>query len=517
MNPNSEPQHQTLVNPLAVHPNDSDPLPQDVLVPESDLENPEVFHIWQDNVPPTDSVPLPQDVLVPESDLEDLKVSHIVQDFTTLDESKQKEVVELLQSAMKSSKKRKRDTITPDMKKEAVAEWEKNGNFSMTARILKKKYGLTTIDESYIRRYVEDLLDGSEISKVKKKGKLTDHHQWYPELEASLTSWFRDLRQKKVPINRGMIRKEALSIFEKLKKKAEDTMDERYKEYRDNTFTGSAGWITRWLNRAKISRRMATHTASTLATTYIDDIASFLGKVRKMRMEIDFEKKMGNKFVILANMDETPIYFDMGRQTTYHWKGERSIHVLKTTGYRKRVTVCLAALSNGEKLPPLVIFKGTKTPDNPFRNRLVVGANDNAWITEKMMGKWVQEIWNKARLPPNSVPLLLIDKCSSHKPSIVLSENKQNAHVEIIPGGCTSLVQPLDLAINKPFKEHIRRLFEDWLSKEGIQKTNETKKKKNIKAPSRLTLLKWIEEAWTSISKELIIKSFQIAGNLLFY
>jgi hypothetical protein len=32
-----------------------------------------------------------------------------------------------------------------------------------------------------------------------------------------------------------------------------------------------------------------------------------------------------------------------------------------------------------------------------------------------------------------------------------------------IPGGCTALCQPLDIGVNKPFKQHIRHLWEEWM------------------------------------------------------
>ena len=48
----------------------------------------------------------------------------------------------------------------------------------------------------------------------------------------------------------------------------------------------------------------------------------------------------------------------------------------------------------------------------------------------------------------------------------------------IIPGGCTSIVQPMD---RKPFKEHIRASWQEW------RRQNKAKTKKgNLKQPTRL-------------------------------
>jgi hypothetical protein len=34
----------------------------------------------------------------------------------------------------------------------------------------------------------------------------------------------------------------------------------------------------------------------------------------------------------------------------------------------------------------------------------------------------------------------------------------------VIPGGVTSILQPLDISINKPFKESLRRFYGEWMA-----------------------------------------------------
>ena len=41
--------------------------------------------------------------------------------------------------------------------------------------------------------------------------------------------------------------------------------------------------------------------------------------------------------------------------------------------------------------------------------------------------------------------------------------------VEHIPGGCTSLCQPVDIGINKPFKAFLRKAWEKWMVDKGIR------------------------------------------------
>ena len=55
--------------------------------------------------------------------------------------------------------------------------------------------------------------------------------------------------------------------------------------------------------------------------------------------------------------------------------------------------------------------------------------------------------------PQNVVPLLFLDSYHCHMMNSVVNAI-QNLGVEVkhIPGGCTSLCQPVDIGINKPFK-----------------------------------------------------------------
>ena len=79
----------------------------------------------------------------------------------------------------------------------------------------------------------------------------------------------------------------------------------------------------------------------------------------------------------------------------------------------------------------------------------------------------------------------------------------------LIPPGTTSLLQPLDLSVNKIFKDHIRLLFEQ----NRLLYDNVNPKIKLDTA--RIDILSYINKTWNEvgyITKETIVNGFRKAG-----
>ena len=67
-----------------------------------------------------------------------------------------------------------------------------------------------------------------------------------------------------------------------------------------------------------------------------------------------------------------------------------------------------------------------------------------------------------ALLKPRS--LLVWDMFRSHCCESVKAKLKEyKTRIAVIPGGCTSVLQPLDVSVNKPFKNYMRKLWIDWM------------------------------------------------------
>ncbi|CAM4576524.1 unnamed protein product [Caretta caretta] len=75
----------------------------------------------------------------------------------------------------------------------------------------------------------------------------------------------------------------------------------------------------------------------------------------------------------------------------------------------------------------------------------------------------------------------------------------------VIPGGLTSVLQPLDVCLNKPFKDRIRKMSSEWMCS-GMAKLT---KGGNLMKPEISLVAQWLKDPWVSIPSEMIEKSFR--------
>ena len=66
----------------------------------------------------------------------------------------------------------------------------------------------------------------------------------------------------------------------------------------------------------------------------------------------------------------------------------------------------------------------------------------------------------------------------------------------IAPSNCTDLLQPLDLSVNKPLKDHLRHSFQSWYSEQVSKQLEEGKEPEDVKIDTRLSIMKPLSAKW---------------------
>jgi len=88
------------------------------------------------------------------------------------------------------------------------------------------------------------------------------------------------------------------------------------------------------------------------------------------------------------------------------------------------------------------------------------------------------------------------DSFRAHPTDAIKSDlQRRNIDVAVIPGGLTTVLQPSNKSVNKPFKDHLWKKYLAWMITGPFEFTLAGKKK----APTRNLVLQWIKEAWQEI------------------
>ena len=103
----------------------------------------------------------------------------------------------------------------------------------------------------------------------------------------------------------------------------------------------------------------------------------------------------------------------------------------------------------------------------------------------------------------------MFDSFEAHVTDTVkASFKRENTELAVIPGGLTSLLQPLDVSLNKPFKDGVRKKWMQWLA-DGIHEFTASGRQKK---PSEELICSWISQEWIDIPVEMTTASFLKCG-----
>lgn len=88
---------------------------------------------------------------------------------------------------------------------------------------------------------------------------------------------------------------------------------------------------------------------------------------------------------------------------------------------------------------------------------------------------------------------LIILKCSVQK-KLLTHIDAHNMYVVLIPANCTDRLQPLDISVNKPAKDFLRRQFQKWYSDKICRQFQGVDLKEPVDL--RLTIMKPLGANW---------------------
>ena len=375
----------------------------------------------------------------------------------------------------------KRQSYTVSDKLRIIQFAEQNGN-----RAAEREFGVSESNVRLWRKSKENLEKMPRLKRANRGKKAA-----WPELEIDLLAWITEKRNNGLAILPSIVRLKALDLAK----------DEKY-NIPEGHFKAGNHWCQRFMKRNNLSLRQKTTLAQRLPDDYEEKI------VRFHRFIIDRRKENSYPLHFIANMDETPLTFDMPPNRTINSTGEKTVKIRTTGNEKNRVTVVLACCGDGSKLKPMVIFKRKTVPKINNKHGVVVSSQEKGWMDTEQMKVWIDKVW-RWQFGGLRKSLLVYDAFEAHVTDRVKALFKrERTDLAVIPGGLTSILQPLDVSLNKPFKDGVRRQWMQWMA-EGIHEFTATGRQK--KASEEL-ICSWISQAWNDIPAEMITSSFLKCG-----
>jgi len=104
----------------------------------------------------------------------------------------------------------------------------------------------------------------------------------------------------------------------------------------------------------------------------------------------------------------------------------------------------------------MYIEKEDFTQSEAFPKDVIVTAQEKGWMMEELMLEWLKIVWvHRPRAFLNQPLMLVHDAFKGHLTDNVKNQlRKMKTELVVILGGMTSVLQPKDASINKPFKDN---------------------------------------------------------------
>ncbi|CAC5395882.1 unnamed protein product [Mytilus coruscus] len=227
---------------------------------------------------------------------------------------------------------------------------------------------------------------------------------------------------------------------------------------------------------------------------------------------------------LVIKWDQTGCQLIPGGDWTMEQQGSQQVPI---TGIddKRQITLLLATSMNGSLLPPQLIYQGKTDRSLPkgvdFPDNWDVTSTETRWSNENTMIRFV----DKVILPyvegiiedlplsqKNQKAVGILDVYRAHTGEKLLRHLKKNDIIPLfVSAACTDKLQPLDLSVNREYKEQLKSNFHDWYSAQVVQQLNHQEDITGERAPKVIVDLK------TSVMKpahaQWIVSTHQIMSN----
>jgi len=306
-----------------------------------------------------------------------------------------------------------------------------------------------TVDQSMISRWRKQEGAWGSVKRPEMLRVADGPRAILSSIEVDLLEFIDTWRNKGLPVNRVALMRKARTLMPHLESKSESALKMS---------------ISRFMKKHRLVHRMATHKAQRHPSEVEGEALQFLAYIRPVLIESNRDPNF------MYNMDQTPVQMAMDWKVTIDKVSARTVNLRTSASETKRLTVAVTLTASGRRVKSMVVFKGeyevsywhssyVDSPDCFFVSSFP--GTPDGHIAKRELPSLPKDLVYAC---PGIVPILFLDSFSVHlKGSVVQKIQALGVQVEIIPPGCTGLLQPVDVGFNKAFKAKLRTEYNSWL------------------------------------------------------
>ena len=181
---------------------------------------------------------------------------------------------------------------------------------------------------------------------------------------------------------------------------------------------------------------------------------------------------------LVLNWDQTGIKFVPSLIWTMERRGERRVEMVGVND-KCQITAVFCGSAIGEFLPIQLIYTGKTDrchPRYPFPPEWNVTHSHNHWSNEDTMVQYVDNIILpyvekvREKVGAEKAALVIMDNFKGQTTTKITNRlEENNILISRLPPNMTDRLQPMDISVNKPAKEYLKKEFEDWYSEQVMQ------------------------------------------------
>ncbi len=378
-------------------------------------------------------------------------------------------------------KRRKRWTIREKLSMLRKVE-DLQANHGYSARAAAQHLN---IDQSQIGRWKRDIAKFESSERKQIKSFAPGRESSIANIEADLLRWVFEQRERGICVSTTSVMFKARNLSRTFQLK---TTVAQYKV------------CQRWVKRVGLVHRVGTRESQKRQEEVDSEAKEWVHGIRKKLQQPCYSLDY------TLNMDQTCVRFSLHNTRSLDVKGKRTIYLRKAKGDTKRMTAAFTVTASGRQLQPCIVFKGeaegriVKKEFPTYVQGPLYLCQTKAWMDERCMLAWIEKILRPyvETAPENIIPIIFLDSYRCHMMgSVVRAIEALGCEVQIIPGGCTCVVQPVDVGYNKPLKVRVKRLFNTWMQDEAVGGVV-------IPEPTRKMVADWVLSGTKEMTRNII-------------